>query len=342
MAHVFLLSATPENERTEFNLGPLLELQKCQAADRFRVHSLTSDAEAADLIVFVEFYGAGWYFERVRRHPLVQRYREKCFLVSSNPLVIPFLPGVYSGVEKTWAGSRTRPGFQLGRTPNEFITYAPPTHDLPYLFSFMGSIRNAPVRPKLATLRHPRFFFQDTADDYQRILDQKMDSRERLHFDRRYADLTKASKFVLCPRGLSASSVRLFETMRMGRVPVILSDDWLPPIGPRWDEFSVRVRELDFGLIPRLLEDREADAVEMGQAARMEWKRWFAEEVVFHHMVELCLDIRRNRKIPERWARWSAYLHYLQPFHFRRLIKTALRAVKPGRKTVSTEPQRCA
>jgi hypothetical protein len=315
----------------------LLELQKCQVVDRFRAHSLTSDAAAADLIIFVEFYGAGWYFQRVRQHPLVRRYREKCFLVSSNPLVIPFLPGVYSGVEKRWAGSRTRPGVNLGRTPNDFITYTTPSDDLPYLFSFMGSVRNAAVRAKLATLCHPRSFFQDTADDYQRILDEKMDSNERREFDRRYADLTKASKFVLCPRGISPSSVRLFETMRMGRVPVILSDDWVPPIGPRWDEFSLRIRERDFGLIPRLLEDREPDAVKMGQAARMEWERWFGDDVRFHHLVELCLDIRRNRKMPERWARWSAFLHYLQPFHLRRLIGTAFRVFRPVRKSASGE-----
>lgn len=342
MARVFLLSATPEDDQTDFNLAPLEEAQKCAEADRLGVHSLTTDPEAADLIIFVEFYGAGWYFERVRRHPLVRRYREKCFLFCANPRVIPFLPGVYTGVEKNWASSRTRPGFYLGRPKNQFTTYTPPAHDLPYLFSFMGSVRHAPVRAKLSTLRHPRSFFQDTSEDFERILDRSMAQRERLDYARRYAELTKASKFVLCPRGISPSSIRLFETMRMGRVPVILSDDWVAPVGPQWEKFSLRVGERDLADLPRLLEERESAAVDMGAAARLEWDRWFADEVLFHHLTELCLDIQRRRHIPERWARWTAYLHYLQPFQFRRLIGTTVRAFLPTAKISRAEPERCA
>src|SRR3954466_11318275 len=205
MARVLLLSATPANDETDFNREPLLEARRSAELDRFQVHALTEDPAAADLIIFVEFYGGGWYFERVRQHPLVRKYREKCFLFCTNPFVIPFLPGVYTGIEKRWASSRTRPGFYLGRTQNEFTTFTEPDHDLPYLFSFMGSVRNSPVREKLATLRHPRSFFQNTSQDFERILQHKMDRRERLDYDRRYAELTKASKFVLCPRGLSAS-----------------------------------------------------------------------------------------------------------------------------------------
>jgi hypothetical protein len=328
MARVFLLSATPGNDETDFNLAPLNDLQKCAELDRFRIHSLTSDAAAADIIIFAEFYGAGWYFERVRGHTLVRNYREKCFLFCANPFVIPFLPGVYSGVEKRWSSPRTRPGFYLGRTRNEFTTFSPPAHDLPYLFSFMGSVRNAPVREKLATLRHPRSFFQNTTEDFDRILDRKMGRRERLDYDRRYAEVAKASKFVLCPRGLSASSIRLFETMQMGRVPVILSDDWAVPEGPCWEEFSIRVPESDFAEIPRLLEQREAEAVEMGERARQEWEEWFSDEVLFHRLVELCLDIKEKRKLPESLARWPIYLQYLRPFHLRRRVGSRVRALR--------------
>lgn len=342
MARVFLLSATPEDDQTDYNLAPLEEALKCAEIDRFRIHSLTTDPGAADLIIFVEFYGAGWYFERVRRHPLIRRYREKCFLFCANPLVIPFVPGVYTGVKKKWASSRTRPGFYLGRPQNRFSAYTPSAHDLPHLFSFIGSIGHAPIRAKLAGVRHPRSFFQDTTADFQRILDRRMDQRERLDYERRYAELTKASKFVLCPRGVSPSSIRLFETMRMGRAPVVLADDWIAPMGPRWEQFSVRIRERDFGLVPRILEEQEPRAVEMGQAARNEWERWFADDVRFHRLVELCLDIGRSRIVPESWARWGAYLHYFQPFHFRRLVGRTLRALRPAGKSVNIQPQGCS
>jgi len=328
MARVVLLSATPADDTSGFNLAPLRELQCSAELDRFKIHSVVSDPEAADLIVFAEFYGAGWYFERLRRHPLVRNYRDKTFLFCANPFVIPLLPGVYAGVEKRWSSARTRPGFYLGRTKNEFTTFSPPAHDLPYLFSFMGSIRNAPIRQKLATLAHPRSFFQNTTKDFDRVLHGKMDKTERLGYDRRYAELTKASKFVLCPRGLSASSIRLFETMRMGRVPVILSDDWVPPIGPLWTNFSVRVAEREFGQIPQVLEERESEAVAMGELAREEWEQWYSDEVLFHRLVESCLDIQRRRRIPESLARWPAYGQFLRSFHLRRILGAQYRALR--------------
>jgi hypothetical protein len=328
MARVFLLSATPADDKTDFNLAPLSELQKCVELDRFRVHQVTTDPETADLIIFVEFYGAGWYFERVRRHPLMRRYREKCFLFCANPLAIPLVPGVFAGVEKRWASSRTRPGFYLGRMKNQFTTYTAPHHELPYLFSFMGSVRNAPVRQRLAELRHPRGFFQDTTHDYDRVLHHEMDPREQRDYERRYAEVTKASKFVLCPRGLSASSIRLFETMRMGRAPVILSDGWLAPSGPCWDNFAIRIPEHQVEAIPRILEEREADAVRMGEQARAEWDKWFSEEVVFHYLVELCLDIQKRRRIPESLARWPAFLQFLEPFHLRHVVGPKYRRLR--------------
>ena len=328
MARVFLLSATPEDDQSDFNLAPLHDLQKATELDRFKIHSLTSDPESADLIIFAEFYGAGWYFEGVRRHAFVRRYREKCFLFCGNPFVIPFMPGVYTGVEKRWMSARIRPGFYLGRTKNEFTTFSPPAHDLPYLFSFMGAVRNAPVRRKLATLRHARSFFQDTSEEFDRILHRRMGQLERLDYDRRYAEVAKASKFVLCPRGLSVSSIRLFETMQMGRVPVILADDWVAPPGPRWEKFAVRMREKDFAEVPRVLEEREAEALEMGELARKEWEEWFSEEVLFHRLVDLCLDIQKKRKIPESVARWPVHLQRLRPFHFRRMLGSSLRALR--------------
>ena len=337
MARVVLLSATPADDETEFNLAPLLELRKGAELDRFGIHTLVTDPEEADVILFVEFYGAGWYFERVRRHPFVRKYREKCFLFCSNPFVIPFLPGIFSAVEKRWSSPRTRGGFYLGRTTNEFTTFTPPTHDVPYLFSFMGSIRNARVRQDLATLRHPRSFFQNTVDDFDRILHRKMDARQRLDYHRRYAEAAKASKFVLCPRGLSASSIRLFETMRMGRVPVILSDGWVEPTGPRWERCALRVKEEDFSQIPRLLEQREKEAVAMGELARKEWEEWFSDEVMFHRVVELCLDIKQKRRVPESMARWPVYLQCLRPFHLRHLLGAKYRAVRQAMRIGSSQ-----
>ncbi len=325
MARVVLLSARAANDETPEHRRPLEALRESAAADKFHVHHLTDDAETAAAIIFVESYGAGWHFERVRRHPLTRRYREKCFIVSSNPYVIPFLPGVYTAIGRRWGSSRVVTGGYLGQPRNEFATYTPSSYDLPYLFSFMGSSKTAVVRSAIPALNHPRSFFQDTATDFTRILHHRMSASERQEYYRRYAECVRASKFFLCPRGLSVSSIRIFETMEMGRVPVILSDDWVPPPGPCWEKFTVRVAEKDVGQIPRILEEREAEAVTMGGLARTQWCEWFSREASFHRTVDWCLALKADRRVPESLARWPVYLQLLRPFHLRRVLGTQWR-----------------
>ncbi|MFL6583156.1 MAG: exostosin family protein [Chthoniobacterales bacterium] len=328
MAKVFLLSAAPAQERTPFNLGPLTVLQASARCDPFGVHTLTDYPAAADLILFADLDGAGLHFEAIRRHPLVKRYREKCFIFCSNAFVIPFLPGVYASIEKRWASRRTLAGFHVGTLQNEFASFTPATDDLPYLFSFIGSTVNAPVRQRVRNVSHPRAFFRDTAAEFARISTGRMDEHERRDYFRQYVEVTKASKFVLCPRGLGVATIRLVETLKMGRVPVIISDNWVEPVGPDWGQFSVRIRERDVHKIPGILEARESEAIAMGHRARSAWEQWFSDEVAFHRVVEACLQIRACRRMPEAIARWPAYLQLLRPLHLRFALRRPYRAAR--------------
>jgi hypothetical protein len=328
MASVFLLSAAPDEQRNDYNLAALRTLEASAKADSFGKHSLTDDAEAADIILFAEMIGAGMHFHRVRNHPLVKRHREKCFMFCSNAFVIPFLPGVYASVGKRWASRRTLGGFHVTPLQNEFLSFSPATADLPYLFSFIGSPATAPVRRQLAALRHPRGFFRDTENAFQQVLHDRVPQKERRDYHWQFVEVTKASKFVLCPRGLGPATIRLMETMRMGRVPVIIADDWVEPTGPDWERFSVRVPERAVADIPRLLESKEAEAVAMGNLARKEWEDWFSDAAAFHRVVEWCLQIRDRRRLPEAIARLPVYLQLLRPFHLRWTLGRMLRKAR--------------
>jgi hypothetical protein len=328
MAQALLLSAASTKDENDYNCGAFRKLRESAMIDRFRVHALTNDPVTADVILFAELYGAGPYFEAVRKHPFVKRFREKCFLFCSNDFVIPFLPGVYASIEKRWSSARACSGFYLGVSENEFVMLTPSADDLPYLYSFVGAVDNAPIRRDLQSLTHPRSVFHDTSEDYQRALYKKFSAQEEREYWQRYATTSKASKFILCPRGRGVSSVRLFDAMRMGRVPVILSDDWVEPVGPRWDQFSIRVSEGDFARIPELLEAREAQASHMGRLARAEWEEWFSERVCFHRVIDSCLQIRERRRLPEGLAHFVPFIQYLRPFHFRHLLRTRFQAWK--------------
>ena len=143
---------------------------------------------------------------------------------------------------------------------------------------------------------------------------------------KRYAETLCRSKFVLCPRGLGTATFRLFEAMQAGRAPVIVSDGWVPPEGPRWEEFSLRVRERDVRQIPALLEARESEHARMGALARRAWEEFFAPEVRFARLGELCRSIQETRRetlldrLPSR-----TYLEMRARFG----LRTVARAVRP-------------
>jgi len=306
MARIHLLTVHPKTDvRASGGYVSLLENARL---DRYKVHQLVDSPDEADLILFAEI-DAGRLCEDVRRHPYLRRYRAKCFMFSSDFRVIPFLPGVYTGVEKSYyLRRRVRAGFYPSCLVNPVVRFEPDaTRDV--LYCFMGDVQTHPVRRELARLRHPRAVWVDTSWESQEVMWKGGTERREVYWER-YFELLRRSHFVLCPRGLAPSSIRLFEAMCVGRVPVVLADEWVPPDGPDWARFCINVPEREAASIPRLLEEREPDAVEMGLLARREWEKYFSPEVLFHRVIELCLEIQRARTLPE-WLERQAIIPQL-------------------------------
>jgi hypothetical protein len=157
--------------------------------------------------------------------------------------------------------------------PNPYIEFAVIT-SAQWLFSFQGAVRTHPIRRAILNLKCGEAFLDDTSA----INAWEVDDHTRDQYQKRYAALIKASKFVLCPRGIGPASYRLQEVMKAGRVPVIVSDAWVPPAGPCWSEFSIRIAECDVHFIPEILKKREAQAVPMGIKARLAWEKYCAPE----------------------------------------------------------------
>jgi len=252
-------------------------------------------------VLFVEREdAAGSQLEQDREHPLVQQYREKCYVVNPRYKGIPYLPGVYASIRRKWYDrSRIRSGHYLEVRENEHFQYKGSVPDDGFLYSFRGKLGTAPMRGRMAMLSHPRGLIEDTtAQNITPMMATRARPDELQSYQREYAELVAQSKFVLCPRGTGPSSLRLFETMCMGRVPVVLSDQWVPPEGPDWNEFAIRVPERHVHMIPELLQESESHAGEMGRLARQAWEDWFSPEVAFHRVVQWCLDIERTAVSP--------------------------------------------
>jgi hypothetical protein len=293
MARVLVTTAYADPE-------PLATFRRFVSLDRFGAHQPVTDAHDADVILFVEnsHYADDYFYRRLKRHRLVKAHREKCFMYNEKDRVWCVLPGLYPSIcRRHYDPSRVRSGAYV-QVKNPLVGAAETRRIEPdLLFSFMGQVRS-PLRRALMRLGHPRACLEDTSGAFQAFSGDP----PRWTLVRRYAEVVGRSRFVLCPRGGGQCTFRLFETLSAGRVPVILADQWVPPRGPAWEEFSVRVPEREIESIPARLEQLEHDWVEMGRRARLEWERWFSPEVLFHRMVETCLELKARRRLPE-WLR---------------------------------------
>jgi hypothetical protein len=281
--------------------------------DAFARHTLVDDPSAADLIFFIEtsIHG-GKYFEHVRSHELYRKNLERAYIYCATDKIIPLVPGVFVSAESRWSWpSWVRPGHyvsvKLRSGADDILTSGDPE----FLFSFVGSSRTHRVRRAVVALRHPDAQVVDTST---RAAPEDHD-RDEFSRWRSFATGIRNSAFVLCPRGGGTATFRLFETMMLGRVPVIISDAWVPPVGPLWTQCSIRVPENDVAAIPRLLEQRRQDAPAMGAAARAAWLEWFSPQVSFHRLVESCValhELRSRRRGARRFAPWA---QMLRPYH---------------------------
>jgi hypothetical protein len=70
-----------------------------------------------------------------------------------------------------------------------------------------------------------------------------MESIVSSHELNHFLQITKRSKYVLCPRGYGNTSFRMYETMQLGAVPVYISDDFFTPWDDElnWNEFCVLI-----------------------------------------------------------------------------------------------------
>jgi len=318
MAKVLLHSVSLDDSRIRKWMRGGYELFTTSAGlDRFAAHSLTSDPEDADLIIFTELGCHGIFAERVRHHPYVKKFRDKCFLFDPGDYALPFLPGVYASLRKNcYDAARTRTGYYLRTDENPYMEFRPPQGNYQYVASFIGSIENHPVRAEFLKFPRESFVIEDTSSFALKMLYSEA-NEERHRFWSHYADVIASAPFALCPRGRGPGSVRLFEVMQMGRVAVIISDEWVYPERVDWRACSISVPENAAERIPEILREFFGRAAEMGQRACQEWEKYYAPSVRFHWLVEDCLAMRESRRMPEAIAGRLVWLHLLNYRTFR-------------------------
>ncbi len=287
--------------------------------------NLTDDPARADIILLIAGNSVPW--PQVLNNELVVAYFSKCYLFSWADKCIPRLPGVYASVESRWhMPFWERSGFYPKVFDHEWIQPSDPS-TARYVYSFLGTAGNSSVRGEIMKLAGAAgALIEDTGSHIGNLIGQPSDVYAG--YQRRYAASLCDSRFILCPRGVGPSSFRIFEAMKAQRVPVIISDQWVEPVGPQWERFSLRVPENAVGTIPQLLQQHVPRFNTMAELARAEWERWFSKETALDTIVHWCGQLSDTRARYGPIGYWLPYLQFLRPFFARHeLIGPAYRAV---------------
>ena len=319
---VFLTSAY---DRSSANYGPSWLRRHARSGLEY----LVEQPEQADIILFVEQFQANdLFFRKVHENEYFKRWSQKCLLYHSSDEAVAFCRVITpSNSQRLWGRKNRRTFHYIARhCENETINAAVPGEWNPkFLYSFQGAGYTHVVRRQLMKGRHVDSFILDNGN----LTHHTVPSNSRRAFETSFVDVLQASQFVLCPRGIGVCSYRLFETMQMGRVPVIISDDWIPVPDLPWEECSITIKESQIESIPDILQERRKDAQEMGVMARKIWEQYFSPQVSLTQLIRAAEELS-HRSYGSRDALLEGRNLLFQPF-IKIVCARLLRCLRRGR-----------
>ena len=266
--------------------SPAERLRELAALGTRRQYDLAEDPERADIILFPQCHmlGSDWRMNAIRDHPLTTRFASKVIVYDERDRPWCSRPGVYvsmparkfdRGVQRVW-GYYGVPEFQH------------PIDTVPdLLFSLVAEPHTPVPSPAVRTTGGRRFCHRGSP---------------RFHVLRCFLKRVRSASGAFSAHALSIALCALpprprnivdtpYEALSAGRVPVIISDDWVPPDGPDWSSISIRWPEgRASGLVDTIRShDREWEA--MSRAAFGAYEAFFAPWEAFERISGLCEEL---------------------------------------------------
>jgi hypothetical protein len=155
---------------------------------------------------------------------------------------------------------------------------------------FIGCLETHRVRhslPFIINTIQGKTIFESTPNFFSEL---PGDTQERMQ--NTWIEALNDSVFILAPRGNGLTSIRFFEAMAFGRIPILIADDAKLPLMNKidYDRFSIRVKERYITHIPRLIE-KFHDIKEASAMSRKVWEEYFSPGKL-RNFIESSLPVR--------------------------------------------------
>lgn len=316
-------------------ISPCRKEEKARQAKEFcRIYSVVKDPivelvdsyDEADIVFVTDLDHKNIYADVLSRPEHIFHYNKiLCYYEYGFPP--EKIPGIYTGGCINFPATRGAFfyfWFQNHEVPLTITTKEEGTR--PYLFSFMGRNCNK-VRQNILNLESVtdssfQYFLEDTSNSYPIFNAVKKQSKDSLKEQRdKYFNVLKKTKFALAPRGAGLSSIRQYEAMACGCVPVIISDKLKQPFAVNWDRCSVHVKEKDVYRVPQILSSIEGSFPEMSVAARTAYQQLLDPLIYWRYIEEAVLDIYKNdfgKRASVAELRWHIVLRAIRRTIYRR------------------------
>ena len=138
--------------------------------------------------------------------------------------------------------------------------------DRDLLCSFIGAVQGnylSDVRNRIFGLEQTHnIYIENTRDwhfnelvytDLQNYTGTLNESKLRKNNTEKYNKILLRSKYSLCPSGSGPNSIRFWESLGVGAIPVLLSDDLELPHNDIWQSSILRIKESDVEKVPNIL-----------------------------------------------------------------------------------------
>jgi len=104
-----------------------------------------------------------------------------------------------------------------------------------------------------------------------------------------FIDYALNSKFCLCPRGYGLNSFRIYESMQLGCIPVIITDKFYLPWEDEldWKDFSVLITENDIPNLEHILRSYSEEKINyMKNKINELWPIYFSLDGVYNNIIK--------------------------------------------------------
>lgn len=136
-------------------------------------------------------------------------------------------------------------GVKLVPMPHYPINGVDPNPIKDIYYSFVGYDTH-PSRTKIfKRITHPENTCIIKRDKYHYWRPVESDKQNEIE----YKDILSRSRFSLCPRGTGPSTIRFWESLQAGAIPIVISDAMRYPAGFDWDSCVIQVPEKHIGLM---------------------------------------------------------------------------------------------